>query len=326
LNSSQAAYPIEVCYPRLKRPELTEQEIIELGKRFRDICCEDEKNFKIPIFQMDQQVYDSKDMKERSFKSILSYAVKAESKISNPKFALLSIAAYNEYFASPKTKIELLIEYKKLWGRDLDEMQMSELMEMGLLIEKIEKPTGGNDDEKNNDTIYVLTDKGKQVIAGSVNLFSALLYHYYDKKRDVEVKTDTSTAVNVEIKTAEEDPELIFTHLIGNVSDKSKSRNDNLSKNKIKPDSNQQNKKEYQLSHQPPFAFIVTGSKTVGVLSKIDALDIVIDRLRNKSMDEVIIINDGEMIKSMNLDELKIPGLRVLSKPELIDLVEKEKL
>ncbi len=325
LNSSQAAYPIEVCYPRLKRPELTEQEIIELGKRFRDICREDEKNFKIPVFQMDQQVYDSKDMKERSFKSILSYAVKAESKISNPKFALLSIAAYNEYFASPKTKSELLIEYKKLWGRDLDEMQMSELMEMGLLIEKIEKPTGGNDDEKNNDTIYVLTDKGKQVIAGSVNLFSAFLYHYYDKKRDVEVKTDTSTAVNVEIKTAEEDPELIFTHLIGNVSDKSKSRNDNLSKNKIKPESNQQNKKEYQLSHQPPFAFIVTGSKTVGVLSKIDALDIVIDRLRNKSMDEVIIINDGEMIKSMNLDELKIPGLRVLSKPELIDLVEKEK-
>jgi hypothetical protein len=339
LNSSQAAYPIEVCYPRLKRPELTESELIELGKRFRDICREDEKNFKIPVFQMDQQVYDSKDMQERSFKSILSYAIKAESKISNPKFALLSIAAYNEYFASPKTKSELLMEYKKLWGRDLDEMQMSELMEMGLLTEKTEKTTGGNDDEKNNDTVYILTDKGKQVIASSTNLFSALLYHYYDKKREAEleikagVKTDTSTAVNVvnvEIKTEEEDPELIFSHLIGNVSDKSKSKsmNDKLSKNKIKPDSkdNQQNKKECQLSHQPPFAFIVTGTKTVGVLSKIDALDIVIDRLRNNSVDEVIIINEGELIKSLNLDELKISGLRVLSKTELIDLVEREKL
>ncbi|MGB8217410.1 MAG: DUF87 domain-containing protein [Candidatus Methanoperedens sp.] len=335
LNSSQAAYPIEVCYPRLKRPELTEQEIIDLGKRFRDICREDEKNFKIPVFQMDQQVYDSKDMRERSFKSILSYAVNADIKISNPKFALLSIAAHNEYFASPKTKSELLMEYKKLWGRDFDEMQMNELMEMGLLIENTEKTTDSND-EKKNDTVYVLTDKGKQAIASSVYLFSALLYHYYDKKREAEVeteagvkaevepKTDTSTAVNVEIKPGEEDAELIFTNLIGNVSGKSK--NDNLSKNKIKSESNQQSKKECQLSHQPPFAFIVTCSKTIGVLSKIDALDTVIDRLRNKSMDEVIIINEGEMVKSMNLHDLKIPGLRVLSKTELIDLVEMEKL
>ncbi len=272
-------------------------------------------------------------MQVRSLKSILSYAVKVESKISNPKFALLSIAAYNEYFASPKTKSELLMEYKKQWGRDLDEMQMSELMEMGLLIEKTEKTTGGNDDAKNNGTVFVLTDKGKQVIASSAHLFQALLYHYYDKKRDAEVeieageKPDTST-VNVEIKTEEEDPQLIFTHLIGNVSDKSKSKNDNLSMNKIKPESksNQQNKKECKLSHQPPFAFIVTGSKTVGVLSKIDALDMVIDRLRNKSMDEVIIINEDELYNSSDLKELIIPGLHVLSKTELIDLIERDKL
>ncbi len=303
LNSSQAAYPIEVCYPRLKRPELTEQEIIELGKRFRDICREDEKNFKIPVFQMDKQIYDSKDMLERSLKSILSYAVKAESKISNPKFALLSIAAYNEYFASPKTKSELLIEYKKLWGRDLDEMQMSEIMEMGLLTEKIEKTTGG--DEKINDAVYVLTEKGKQVIASSAHLFQAPLYHYYDKKREA----DTLNAVNVK---DEDQSEVIFSNLIAGISDKNKSK--------------QQNKKECLLSHRPPFAFMVSGPKTVGILSKIDALDTIIDMLRNKSIDEVIIINDSEMIKSSNLKELIIPGLHVLSKNELIDLIDRDKL
>ncbi|WAM22529.1 MAG: DUF87 domain-containing protein, partial (plasmid) [Candidatus Methanoperedens sp.] len=317
LNSSQAAYPIEVCYPRFKRPELTELEIIELGKRFRDICREDEKNFKIPVFQMEQQVYDSKDMQERSLKSILSYAVNADIKISNPKFALLSIAAYNEYFVSPKTKSELLMEYKKLWGRDLDEMQMSELMEMGLITEKTEKTTDGN--EKKNDTVYLLTDKGKQVIASSVQLFSALLYHYYDKKREAEVEIEAGVRTDTPTALKEEDAELIFTNLIGNVS---------KSKTEIKPESksNHQSRKECQLSHQPPFAFIVTGSRTIGVLSKIDALDIVIDRLRNKSMDEVIIINDSEMIKSSNLKELIIPGLHVLSKNELIDLIERDKL
>jgi hypothetical protein len=307
LNSSQAAYPIEVCYPRLKRPELTEKEIIELGKRFRDICREDEKNFKIPVFQMDKQVYDSKDMLERSLKSILSYALKAESKISNPKFALLSIAAYNEYFASPKTKSELLIEYKKLWGRDLDEMQMSEIMEMGLLTEKIEKTTGG--DEKINDAVYVLTEKGKQVIASSAHLFQAPLYHYYDKKREA----DRLNPVNVK---DEDQSEVIFSNLIAGISDK----------NKNKSKSKQQNKKECLLSHRPPFAFMVSCPKTVGIISKIDALDTIIDMLRNKSIDEVIIINDSEMIKSSNLKELIIPGLHVLSKNELIDLIDRDKL
>lgn len=303
LNSSQAAYPIEVCYPRLKRPELTEQEIIELGKRLRDICREDEKNFKIPVFQMDKQIYDSKDMLERSLKSILSYAVKAESKISNPKFALLSIAAYNEYFASPKTKSELLNEYKKLWGRDLDEMQMSEIMEMGLLTEKIEKTTGC--DEKINDAVYVLTEKGKQVIASSAHLFQAPLYHYYDKKREA----DTLNAVNVK---DEDQSEVIFSNLIAGISDKNKSK--------------QQNKKECLLSHRPPFAFMVSGPKTVGILSKIDSLDTIIDMLRNKSIDEAIIINDSEMFDSSNLKELIIPGLHVLSKTELIDLIDRDKL
>ncbi len=303
LNSSQAAYPIEVCYPRLKRPELTEQEIIELGKRLRDICREDEKNFKIPVFQMDKQIYDSKDMLERSLKSILSYAVKAESKISNPKFALLSIAAYNEYFASPKTKSELLNEYKKLWGRDLDEMQMSEIMEMGLLTEKIEKTTGC--DEKINDAMYVLTEKGKQVIASSAHLFQAPLYHYYDKKREA----DTLNAVHVK---DEDQSEVIFSNLIAGISDKNKSK--------------QQNKKECLLSHRPPFAFMVSGPKTVGILSKIDSLDTIIDMLRNKSIDEAIIINDSEMFDSSNLKELIIPGLHVLSKTELIDLIDRDKL
>jgi hypothetical protein len=231
-----------------------------------------------------------------------------EIKMASPKFAVLSIAAYFEYCdKSFKTREELMNEFQKMWGRVLDETQMSEIVEMGLLEEsdngrgETSEPAPKDKEKYGGKAAkLVLTEKGKQVIASSPNLFQAPLYHHY-------IRRNESQKIKGETKVGALDD--IFSDLIasaGEQKSKGVDKNNNL----------------IQLSHRPPFAFIITGSINAGVLSKIDALDAAIDMLRNRSMQEVILIYEDD-IAGTNLKDLLVPGLRILSKKEAVEMIEK---
>ncbi len=294
LNSSQATYPIEVCYPEMDRPEPRERELIESGKRLKEICLEEEKTSSRVILDAVpdvKQVFDSEDMKRRDFKHILSFGTGAEPGISNQKLAILSIMAYNECYAEPLTKEELLEQYREMWKRDIDETHINEIMEMGLLIRNEIADENGNIRME-----YVLTDRGKEFIASSVHLFGAPLYHFY-KQNSYEEK---GSGKEKKKEKEQEETENIFSDLISPRVNK--------------------NNGELALTNRPPFAFIVSGTKTVGVLSKQESIGMAVDMLRKKSIDEVIMINE----KDLDLKDLKIPGLRILSKKELVDMIEKE--
>nr|WAH99882.1 MAG: DUF87 domain-containing protein [Candidatus Methanoperedens sp.] len=291
LNSSQATYPIEVCYPEMERSELSERELIESGNRLKEICIEEEKTSSRVILDAVpdvKQVFDSEDMKKRGFKHILSFGTGAEPGISNQKLAILSIMAYNECYAEPLSKDKLLEQYREIWKRDIDETHINEIMEMGLLI-RYETMT----ENDNIRMLYVLTDRGKQFIASSVHLFEVPLYHLYKQNSYKE---------NGSGKEKEKDPEEtenIFSDLISPAVSK--------------------NNRELTLTNRPPFAFIVSGIQTVGVLSKQESIGMAVDMLRKKSIDEVIMINE----KNPDLKDLRIPGFKVLSKKELVDMIEK---
>jgi hypothetical protein len=79
------------------------------------------------------------------------------------------------------------------------------------------------------------------------------------------------------------------------------------------------NNRELILTNRPPFAFIVSGIQTIGVLSKQESIGMAVDMLRKKSIDEVIMIHE----KNPDLRDLRIPGFKVLSKKELVDMIEK---
>jgi hypothetical protein len=294
LNSSQATYPIEVCYPEMERPELSERELIESGKRLKEMCLEEEKvscrvsSDAVPKFK---QVFDSDDMKKRGLKHILSFGTGAEPGISNQKLAILSITAYNECYAEPLTKEKLLEQYRELWKRDIDETHINEIMEMGLLIGIESMSENGN-----NGIVYVLTDRGKQFIASSVHLFQVPLYHFY--KQNLLEKNESGKEEKDE-KEEPEETETIFSDLIS-------------------PSVNKNNR-DYALISRPPFAFIVSGMKTVGVLSKQESIGMAVDMMRKKSIDEVIMISE----RDPDLKDLRIPGLKILSKKELVDMIEK---
>ncbi len=295
LNSSQSTYPIEVCYPEMERHELSERELIESGKRLKEICLEEEKAVHKVIFDAApevKQVYDSEDLKKRGLNHILSFGTGAEPGISNQKLAILSIAAYNECYAEPLTKEKLLEQYRELWKRDIDETHINEIMEMGLLIGIESMPENGN-----NRIVYALTDRGKQFIASSVHLFQVPLYYFY--KQSLHEENGSGKEEKDEKEKELDETETIFSDLIS-------------------PGVNKNNR-DYALTSRPPFAFIVSGIKTVGVLSKQESIGKAVDMIRKKSIDEVIMISE----RAPDLKDLRIPGLKVLSKKELVDMIEK---
>ncbi|TAN37227.1 MAG: ATP-binding protein, partial [Candidatus Methanoperedens sp.] len=276
LNSSQATYPIEVCYPEMERPELSERELIESGNRLKEICIEEEKTSSRVIFDAVpdvKQVFDSEDMKKRGFKHILSFGTGIEPGISNQKLAILSIMAYNECYAEPLTKEKLFEQYREMWKRDLDETHINEIMEMGLLLGNESMPENGN-----IRMVYVLTDRGKQFIASSVHLFQVPLYHFYKQNLYEE---NSSGKENEKEKEEEKEKEPEET--------------ENIFSDLISPAVSKNNRElALALTNRPPFAFIVSGIKTVGVLSKQESIGMAVDMLRKKSIDEVIMINERD--------------------------------
>jgi hypothetical protein len=238
-------------------------------------------------------------MKKRGFKHILSFGTGLEPGISNQKLAILSIMAYNECYAEPLTKEKLLEQYREMWKRDIDETHINEIMEMGLLLGKESMPENGN-----IRMVYVLTDRGKQFIASSVHLFQVPLYHFYKQNLYEE---NSSGKENGKEKEGEKEKEPEET--------------ENIFSDLISPAVTKNNRElALALTNRPPFAFIVSGIKTVGVLSKQESIGMAVDMLRKKSIDELIIINE----KDPGLRDLKIPGFKVLSKKELVDMIEKD--
>jgi hypothetical protein len=241
-------------------------------------------------------------MKKRGFKHILSFGTGIEPGISNQKLAILSIMAYNECYAEPLTKETLLEQYREIWKRNIDETHINEIMEMGLLIRNESMAEKGN-----IIMVYVLTERGKQFIASSVHLFQVPLYHFYKQNlyEDKSSGKENGNEKEEEIEKEPQETENIFSDLISPAVSK--------------------NNRELALAlalaltNRPPFAFIVSGIKTVGVLSKQESIGMAVDMLRNKSIDEVIMINE----KDPGLRELRIPGFKVLSKKELVDMIEK---
>ena len=295
LNSSQATYPIEVCYPEMERHELSERELIESGKRLKEICLEEEKAVRRVISDAVsevKQVFDSEDLKKRGLNHILSFGTGAEPGISNQKLAILSITAYNECYAEPLTKEKLIGQYRELWKRDIDETHINEIMEMGLLIGIESMPENGN-----NGIVYVLTDRGKQFIASSIHLFQVPLYHFY--KQNLHEENGSGEEEKDEKEKEPDETETIFSDLIS-------------------PGVNKNNR-DYALTSRPPFAFIVSGIKIIGVLSKQESIGKAVDMIRKKSIDEVIMVSE----RAPDLKDLRIPGLKVLSKKELVDMIEK---